>query len=416
MLRHRNYNLLWAGQGISQFGSHISAVAIPLLAIETLAATAGDMGVLGALARLPFLLFIVAGVVVDRAQQRRRVLIGTDLARAALLVLVCVATFTDLLSLWLLGLVLFLSMTLSVLFDTAYMSYLPSIIDRSDLMTGNSRMEATRAAGQIAGPSAGGVLVQAITAPVTILVDALSYVTSAAFLSRISTAEPPRAADQPGRGLKGVGSDIADGVRFVVRHPLLRPLAIAIAVENLVWGAEMALYFLFLARELEMSAGLIGVTLAAAGPGALIGSAFAGWTQRRLGLAGAIIGGLFVFASGAMLIPTAPDALPVAVPMLLVAGFLMSLGGQVCVVNVYTIRQAVTPDALQGRVNASFNFLILGVSQPLGALAGGYLAQAIGIRELLYIAISGMFIGPLLLLASPFRGIREIPASEGDGS
>lgn len=409
LLRHRDFNLLWAGQSISEIGSAVSTVAIPLIAISVLHVSSGGMGVLSAMSRLPFLLYLFAGVFADRTR-RRPILIGTDLARAATLALLCVAALAGMLSLWLLCVAVALNMALSVWFDIGYMTYLPTVVKRSELLTGNVRLETTRATATVAGPSLGGVLIQAVTAPVAIVVDAVSYVVSAIFAWRIRTPEPPvGGADKPRRGLRGIGSDLAEGLRFVARHRVLRPLATAIAVMNLAWAAEMALYMLFLARGLHLSAGLIGVTLAGQGPGTLVGSLLAGRVGRRFGLSGAVIGGLTLFGLSALAIPAAPAAPALAVPMLIAVGFLMSLGGQVCSVNVLTTRQLLAPDELLGRVNASFRFLGLGIS-PLGALAGGYLGQVIGLRPALYVAIGVMFVAPLLALLSPVRKIHGADA------
>jgi MFS family permease len=397
---NRDFTRLWWAQTISQFGSQVSAVAIPLIAIQTLHAGPTAMGVLGALARLPFLLYLAAGIWVDRTR-RRPVLISTDLARAALLLVLVVGGLTDSLSLWLLGIVVSGSMLLTVWFETAYMSYLPSIVDRSQLMAGNVRLETTRAGAQAAGPGVGGLLVQLLTAPIAVLADAVSFVFSAVLVRRIGAEEkPPEPAN--GQGMRGLLADLSEGLRFVAGHRLLRPLAVAIGVSNLAWAAELVLFLIFLARTIGLPAGLIGLTLASSGPGAVVGSMVAGRVRARYGESGAIIGGLTLFAAAALLIPMAPAAAAVAVPLLVVSGFAMSVGGQICAVNVLTLRQSVTPDRLLGRVNASFRFVALGLS-PLGALAGGLLGSAIGLRLALFVSVAGMFVAPLVLLPTPVR-------------
>jgi MFS family permease len=406
----KDFRRLWVGQGVSQYGSQVTVVALPLVAIAVLHAGAGELGVLSALTRLPFLLYLVAGVFVDR-HRRRPVLIGTDLGRAALLGLIPVLALAGVLSLWVLAAIALASMTLSVWFDIANMSYLPAMVGKDGLAAANARLETTRATAQVAGPSLGGVLVQLLTAPVAILADALSFLVSAFAVTRIRTPEPERPPS--GRGLRAVRADLAEGFRFVLRHRLLGPLALAIGVSNLVWAAETALYLVFLARQLGLPAGLIGVTLAGQGPGTMVGSAFGARVARRIGLSAAVIGGLGLFAAAALLIPAVPGNRVVAVPVLVASGFLMGLGGQVCAVNVLTTRQRLTPDRLQGRVNATFRFLILGVS-PLGALAGGYAGQLLGLRTGLYIAVAGMFLAPLILLCSPLRRVRAMPAAVED--
>jgi MFS family permease len=406
---------LWAGQAISQTGSQVTAIALPLIAVDRLQASAPAMGVLTAAGRLPYLLYLVAGVWVDRAR-RRRLLLGTDLARGILLLAVPLAAAAHVLSLWLLGTVLVAVVSLSVWFDTAYMSYLPLLIDRRLLLQGNTIMESSSSAAQVAGPSLGGLLVQAISAPGAVIADALSFFASAFSLRLIRHADPPPAPAGAGRlGPRELIAGMRPGIAFVARHPVLRPLALAIGLSNAAWAAELALYVLYLARGLGLSPALIGLALAAGGPGALAGSALAGRVQRRFGVSGAVIGGLSVFALAALLIPLAPGHDPaVAVPLLMAAAFGMPAGGQVCAVNVLTTRQLLSPGPLLGRVNASFRFAALGIS-PLGALLGGVLGSVIGLRAALLAAVGGMLLAPLIVVVSPVRRLHDLPAQTTAG-
>jgi predicted MFS family arabinose efflux permease len=252
--------------------------------------------------------------------------------------------------------------------------------------------------------------VAALTAPAAIVADAVSFFVSAFSLWRIRRPEPKPEPGQP-LGVRGMFSAIGVGLKFVAKDRTLGPLALAIGVSNLVWAAELALYIIYLAKGLGLPAQLIGLALAAAGPGALAGSAMAGKIQRKIGVSGAIIGGLTLFAVAALLIPAAPaHQRALATAMLMVAGFGMSAGGQVCVVNVMTTRQMMTPDHLLGRVNASFRFIGLGVS-PLGSLLGGALGAILGLRLGLLVAVIGMFLAPLIVLASPVRRVRTLPSS-----
>lgn len=414
--QHADFVRLWGGQAISQIGSQVTVVALPLAAVDRLHATASVMGLLGAVGRLPFVFYLVAGVWVDRVR-RRRVMLTADLARGIMLLAIPLSAAAHVLTLWSLGAVLFAVMLLSVWFDTAYMSYLPSLVDRRLLMQGNTVMESTRSGAQIVGPSVGGTLVQLLTAPAAVIVDAASFFMSALSLWRIRRAEPAPAADPTSGagGVRGMVAAIRVGLKFVVRDRVLGPLALAIGVSNLVWAAELALYILYLARGLRLAAWLIGLILAAAGPGALAGSALAGRVQRKIGAGGAITGGLALFALAALLIPTAP-ARPAGLTtaLLMVAGFGMSAGGQICVVNVMTTRQLMTPDHLLGRVNASFRLVGLGVS-PLGSLLGGWLGTVLGLRGGLFVAVLGMFAAPLIVFFSPASRIRlpqEAPAAK----
>jgi len=327
-------------------------------------------------------------------------MITTDLGRGAILVAVLVTGVTHTLTLWMLGAAILLSMLLTVWFDTAYMTVVPSLIERDHLMSANTRLETSRSAAQAAGPALGGVLVQALTAPVAVFVDALSFVASAALVRRIPTVEQPPAHQV--LTIRAVFASLTEGLRYVFTHRLLRPLAIAIAVNNLAWAAELALYFIFLVRSVHLSPALIGLTLAAAGPGAVIGSMLAGRVRAWWGARRAIIGGLGTFATAALLIPFAAGGTAVEVVMLMAAAFFMSAGGQICAINVLTLRQSVTPDRLLGRANATFRFVALGIS-PLGSLGGGLLGAAIGLRGALFVSVGAMFFAPLIVAVAPMH-------------
>lgn len=399
--RNRDFVLLWSGQAFSQFGANVSTVVVPLLAIGTLHAGSSALGAIGLLSKLPTLLYVVAGVWVDRVR-KWPTLVSTMVVRCVLLLLIPVEIAIGVESVGLLGATLLVSGVLVVWFDTAYMSYLPSLVGREHLVEGNSRMESARASAQFAGPSIGGLLVQAVTAPVAVVVDGLSLLCSAITLSRIRYREPPVQRSAGPRGLRGVRNELAEGMRFLFGHTLLRPLALAIAINNMAWAAETTLYVIFLVDTLHLPAALVGVTLIGTGPGAIVGSLAAGTVAERIGLAGAICSGLGLFCLAGLLIPLAPATAAAAVPMLIVASFLMSSGGQVCAINVLSMRQRTTPDRLQGRVNGSFRFLSLGLA-PVGALLGGLLGSAIGPRAAVFVTVGAMAIGPLLVWFSPVR-------------
>jgi len=405
--QHADFLRLWSGQAISQIGSQVTVVALPLIAVERLHATASTMGVIGAVGRLPFVFYLIAGVWVDRVR-RRRVLLTADLTRGLLLLCIPLTAAVHALSIWSLCVILFAVMLLSVWFDTAYMSYLPSLVDRRLLMQGNTVMESTRSGAQIVGPSLGGILVQTLSAPAAVIADAASFFVSAFSLRQIKRPDPKPEAEAT--GFRGITEAIKVGLRFVVKDPVLGPLALAIGISNLAWAAELALYILYLAKGLGLAAWIIGLTLAMAGPGALAGSALAGKIQRTIGVGRAIFGGLATFAVAALIIPLAPrHPAGLAVALLMIAAFAMSAGGQICVVNVMTTRQMMTPDHLLGRVNASFRLVGLGVS-PLGSLLGGVFGAAFGLRTGLLIAVLGMFIAPLIVLLSPVRRVTTLPS------
>jgi predicted MFS family arabinose efflux permease len=405
---NRNFVLLWSGQAFSQFGAYASSVVVPLLAIETLHAGSSELGVLGLMRQLPLALYIVAGVWVDRVR-KRRTMIGATLIRSALLLLIPLEAALGILSVALLGVTLFSSAVLAVWFDTAYRSYLPSLVDREHLVEGNSRIESARATAQLTGPGIGGLLVQAVTAPVAVILDGLSLLGSALMVARIRHQEPK--PESGPRGVRGVWTDLLEGLRFLGRDPVLRPLVVAIAICNFAWAAEGTLYVIYLVTVLGLPAALVGVTLVGAGVGAVVGALAAPRVARRIGLSGAIMAGLTVFAIGTLLIPLSPPVVGLATPMLVLAGFVMSVGGQVCSVNMLSLRQGITPEHLQGRVNGSFWFLSYGLA-PVGALAGGLAGTLVGARIALFVTVAMMAVGPLVVRWSAAGRLRELPAGQ----
>lgn len=408
--RSADFRFLWFGQTISQFGSQVTVVVVPLIAVVSLHATIVEMGYLSTAVRLPFLLYLVAGVWVDRAR-KRPLLIGTDLGRGLLLLLIPAAALVHLLSFGLLVGVIFAVMVIGVWFDIAYLSYMPVLVERDDLTAANTITETSNSVAQVAGNGSGGFLVQLLTAPVAILADSLSYFISAALVWRIGRPEPAPASERDALTIRAAGRSIAAGVRYVRRHRILSALALAIGINNVFWAAEMAQYVFFLDRNLGLGAGFIGLTFAAGGPGAVVGSALAGRAQRALGVSGAIIGGLATFAVAALAIPLVPENKAVAVPILIAADFLMMAGGQVCSINVITSRQTMVPADLLGRVNAGFRFMALGTA-PFGSLLGSLLGGTLGARDGILAAVVGMFIAPLLLWLSPVRKLRALPARD----
>jgi MFS family permease len=399
--RLSDFNRLWAGQTVSQFGTQVSYVALPLTGVLTLHASAVQLGVLMALFRAPFLLYPIAGVWVDRVR-RRPVLITADVARAVLLMGVPAATALHLLRIELLYVTIFGLMVLTAWFDIAYMSYVPSLVERERLVQANSRLEISNSAAQIGGPGLAGLLVQLLTAPFAIVADSCSFVCSALAVTLIRRREP---APPPAQG-RSVRSELREGARFVFGQPLLRVLVVAVGLGNFFWALQQSIYLLFVGRELHLPPAVIGLVLAGTGAGAVVGTLLAAAALRRLGLGRTLIAGLGAFATGAMLVPLAPASSAVAPPLLVAAQVLMGLGFQMTSINVLTARQIVSPPELLGRSNATFRFVALGVA-PFGALAGGALGSVIGLRPALLAAGLGLMLCPLVLGISPVRSLRN---------
>lgn len=404
--RHGDFMKLWTAQTVSMLGSQVTILALPLTAVLLLDASAFQVGLLTAFGYLPFLLIgLPAGVWVDR-MRRRPVLVVADLGRAAILLLVPVLWWTGVLSIGVLYPITFAAGVLTAFFDIAQQSYLPSVVDRDQLSDGNAKLEISYSGAQLAGPALAGGLVQLLTAPVAILVDAVSYVGSAVSLLLIRRREP--APERPAAEA-GLAGQIRVGLRFVLRHPLLRPIAVTTGVGNLfdLFGMVAAVLVLYAVRELGMSPATLGAALAIANVGALLGALVNGALVRRIGVGPAIAVASAVPGLSVLILPLATPATAIAV----IGGALGICGFAIAVYNInqISLRQAVTPQRLQGRMNATMRFLIWG-TLPLGTLLGGALGDAIGLRPTLVIAGIGSVLACLPLVLSPIRTLREIPA------
>ncbi|MGI8857146.1 MAG: MFS transporter [Thermomicrobiales bacterium] len=403
--RHANFLRLWTGQTISQFGSQITLLALPLTAALTLHATPAEMGILSAAETAPFLLVgLFAGVWVDRLR-RRPILLITDCARGVLLLAIPLAALLDALTIGLLYAVAFLVGILTVFFDVAYQSFLPALVGRAQLVEGNSKLEVSRSAAQIVGPGIAGGLVQLITAPLAIIVDATSFLISALFLVFVRVPEP---ASAPRAERQTVWKDIGEGLGVVFRNPLLRAIAGCTATGNLFSNIVQAVYILYVTRQLGLSAGVIGAIFAIGSIGFLAGALLAGRVARWIGLGPTIVSSILFGCFGMILIPVANGPATLAVPLLVIAQFAAAFGSPIYNINQVSLRQAITPDHLLGRMNATMRFLVWG-TLPIGALIGGALGGAIGLRPTLVIGVIGQFSAFLWVFFSPVRTLREQP-------
>jgi len=404
--RHPAFLRLWTASAISDIGSQVSALALPLIAALMLDATAWQMGLLSAAESAPTLLVgLFAGVWVDR-RRRRSVMIAADLGRAALLLIVPLASVLGVLRIELLYAVALAAGALSVLFDVSHLSYLPSLVDRDRLVEGNSKLEVTASIAQVVGPAAGGVLVKLIGAPLAVLVDAASYVASALLLLAIRVAEPPPATPA---ARAGIAAAIGEGLRAVLTHPLLRVLAGCSATTNLFGRMFLAVYVLYMARDLGLSAVGVGAVFATGGLGSFAGALVAGPATRRFGPGPTMIGAQLVFGLTGLLVPLAVLVPRGAIAMVVAAEFTQWMSVIVYYVNAVSVRQALTPDRLRGRVNATMRFAAGGML-PIGALIGGALGTILGVPATLVVAAFGMLLAVLWLYLSPVRVLRALPA------
>lgn len=404
--RHPNFLKLWAGQTISLLGSGVTLLALPAVAIYTLGATPLQMGLLAATGSLPGLLFgLVVGAWVDR-RRRRPLLIIADLGRGLLLLAIPAMALLGVLRMGHLYAVAFLVGILSLIFEVAAQSLLPALVGREHLVEGNSKLETSRAAAEIAGPNVGGVLVQLVTAPLALLADALSFLISGLLVVLLRTTEPDPAPRVPGRRLVG---EIDEGLRWVVGHPILRPLVGATAVLTFANSVIDALFFLYLAQGLALPPALFGAALGIGGAGFLLGALAAERVAARAGIGPTLVGALALAGLGDLVLPLAGGAPLVVGLLLVVAQFLFGLGVVAFRVTAVSLRQGLAPDRLLGRVNASARVVVQGLT-PLGALLGGLLGERLGLRETLFLAAGGELLAALWLLASPIRRLREAPA------
>jgi MFS family permease len=402
LLRHRNFRLLWAGQSVSDLGTAVSGIVLPLIAVVYLDASALEVGLLSALVWLPWLLIgLPAGVLVDRSR-KRPLLIWCDVARAVLMGSVPIAAAFDALTIGQLFVVAAAVGFATVFFQVAYQSYLPTLIARDELTEGNAKLQGSQAAAGVIGPGVGGLLVEVFRAPFALIADALSYLVSVVALLGITAreAEPER----PER--RSLRAEIAEGARFVRADPLLRVMTISPALGNFFYIGYEAIVVLFLVRTVHLRPGLVGVLLALVGVGAVIGAALARPFARWVGTARALWLGFAITAPFSLLIPLTTGGFGV---LLFVFGnVIMLMGVLVYNVTIGSFRQAYCPPNLLGRIVATMRFVLFG-SMPLGALFGGVLADLLGTRSAVLVLMLGNLIPVLVLVTSPLRTMRDLP-------
>ena len=403
--RHADFMRLWAGQTISVFGSMIGGTAMSFTAILVLHATPFQMGLLAAARLVPaFLTGLIAGAWVDRLR-RRPILLWADLGRAAVLATIPLAAALQLLRIEQLYVVAFLVSILTLFFDVAYRSYLPSLVRREDLIEGNSKLSASAAVSEVSGFGVAGWLVQIFTAPIAILIDAISFVFSAVFVGLIRTAEPA----VPAADRQSMRHEIAEGLREVLRNPLLRATAVCTVILDLSGGVYGTLVVLYMSRGLGFEPGILGMIWAVGGISSFLGAVAAARTTRRFGIGPAMVVGLLLMGISQLFIPLAEGATLVAA-LLLIAQQLTGDGAfTIYEINQVSLSQSVAPERLLGRVNASMQFIGLGATF-VGSLLGGVLGETIGVRTTLVLGACGTLLAALWLVLSPVRALKVAPA------
>ncbi len=414
--RDGDFRSLWVGQTASQLGEYAALVVLPLLAVLTLDAGAGQLGALRAVGQAPILLLsLFAGVCVDRWRTRTLMML-TDAGRALVLGAAAVAGILGGLrglGLSTLFVLAFAVGALSVFFDVAYQASSVRLLRRDQLVRGNSALEGSRSAAQIGGPALGGALVSWLSAPIAVAASAVFFALSFLSIRRIGRRESvPERSERP-----RVWRRIHEGLRFVAGDTSLRTVCLASAAFQCSFAAVMTVYLLHLPRDLHLSGTAIGLALAATGPGALLGSLLAARLPDRFGY-GTVLVSAAVLGDGVFLfVPALHGSSAVTVLALLAVNLVFGVFSQLVNVTVMAVRQALTPDGMQGRVAATINFVGMGLA-PLGSLLGGALAQAWGTRTGLLVAAAGMLLSPALMALSPLCRLgrtlptpREAPSS-----
>jgi MFS family permease len=400
-LRQRDFRLLLVGQTTSQFGAQISGVAIPLLAVLTLHASPLQLGLVTASGTLAFALIgLPAGAWVD-TRARRPLLVASDLCRTLLLASIPVAALLHVLTIAQLIVVSLLAGFARVFFDVAYQSYIPSVVGPGGLLAGNSAMETVRATGQVVGPGLGGWFVAVAGAANVVLIQAVTYAVSAVSLLAIRSHEtaPPGPADRP-----RLRAQIAEGLRFVTRNPVLRAVAITSSAGNFAFAIASAVSFVFMVRTLRLSPAAIGVVLALGSLTVIAGAAVTPRLARRVGSARIIWWSLAVTGPIGLIGPLARPGWSVALLVVSIAAG--ELGQIVYAITNVSLRQRLCPPHILGRVGATMRFLMMGLF-PLGALVGGVVGEFAGLRAALWLS-GGLIAASALPVHRALRHVRDV--------
>ena len=390
---------LWGGQSISELGSQVSQLALPTVAILLLGATPFQVGLLTALEFLAFpTLGLVAGVYADRLR-RRPIMIACDLARMVALASVPIAFAFNALTMLQLYAVALVTGVGTVFFDVSYQSYLPALISRADLVEGNSKLQFSGSLAQMAGPALAGFLIQVVGAARAVAVDAGSFLVSVLSLWWIRRPEPaPKPVSESGRS--GFRSEMWEGIRFVFSNPTIWKIAGSTSTSNLGSNIFFAVYLIFAYRVLHLSPGVVGLVFGAGAVGGLLGALSASWIARQIGLGPTLLVTIIAFGLGALLVPLAQFGF--AVPLLLASSMIGSFANPVYNINQVSLRQAITPDRVQGRMNATVRTVIWGTI-PIGAFIGGVIGNTFGLVPAMYIGAAVSLLAGVWILLGPVR-------------
>jgi MFS family permease len=399
----RDFNRFWLGQSVSLVGSQVTMLALPLTAVLALGASAGELGALQAARSIPFLfLALPVGILADRVR-RRPLLIAADLGRAIAIGVVPLTALQGALRIELLYAIAFLTGALTVVFDVAYVTVVPSLVRAQQLVTANARLLASSSVAEIGGPALAGQLVQALGAPFAMLVDAGSFVLGALSIAMIRRPEP---VPQSGRN-RALGREVREGLAAAFGDPYVRAIGAMAATYNLVETAILTLLIPFAIRELGFDPASLGLVLGTGAIGALLGASLAGTLGRRLGVGPAIVLAMLVECCAFVPVASLHSASLGTAGTLAVVLFANGFGLAISNVHSMSVRQTITDPSLLGRMNAGYRFLVTG-TVPLGALIGGALGEAIGLRSSLLCLALALPLSVVWVAASPLPRLRAL--------
>lgn len=399
LLRNPSFIRLWIGDTVAQFGAQVTLLTLPLIAVLSFSASPWQMGLLSAAMTAPSLLIgFFVGVWVDRVRRRPLVVVA-DIGRAITLMVIPLLWALDSLSLAVLYAVAIALGVGNVIFDIAYISFLPSLVRRDQLIDGNSKLEISASTAQVGGPAIAGLLTGWIGGPLVMAASGLAYLCSGALIQSIRNREdvPVRVGER-----RSMWMDIRDGLTIVRNNRILNSLVLSSATLQFSGWIFLSVYVIYMAGRLGLSAGQIGLVFAAGGVGAILGASFASRIASWLGPGSTVVWATAAFGLGGLLVPGALLAPSIALPLVVACELLQWMALVIANVSSRSIRQALTPDRLLGRVNATFRVLVSGMI-PIGSLVGGLLGEAVGVPATLVIGVFGMLLAFVWLIPSPIR-------------
>jgi predicted MFS family arabinose efflux permease len=401
-----DFRRFWIADTISTFGTLVTRVALPFTAILALDASAFEVALIGIAEMVPALLVgLPVGAWVDRLH-RRPILIAADIGRALVLVTIPIAAVFDALTLWQIYVVSLLTSVMSMFFEVAYLSYLPSLVKKDDLLDANSKIAGSQSVVEFSAFGASGWLVQLFSGPGAILIDSISFIFSALFLRRIKEPEQPVEHEETLSMRESVG----EGLRFVARNAILRSVAVSsfcFYFGTRMFGVVISLYAL---NELDFNPGVLGIIFGIGGIASFVGAASVGRVNARFGVGPSMGAGLLMYAAGMVLLPLSPEA-SLAAGLILVTQQFGDGFAMVYIINEVSLRQAIANPQVIGRVNGLMR--VIETSAMLsGVILGGLIGEFVGLRETLATGAMILVVGAILLLLSPVRGVRHTPVAE----